>query len=69
MGEFDYGFTDEYYDGSAYEEGRSDAIDEMLDIIKETIRAVSISGINKNFTTLGTLTELYDKFSTLKGGK
>ena len=39
----------------------------VLEIIDDTIRAVSLSGIDRNHIMLGTLIELKDKTLALKG--
>ena len=43
------------------------SIDLVLEIVDNTIRAASLSGINRNLTLLGTLIEVKDEFLALKG--
>ena len=73
MSEFEYGFTDEFYDGSAYDEGRSDAIKEVLEIIdgeRVTLREPKstleeYNAYNKGRDEMRTV--IYKKVLALKG--
>ena len=47
---------------------KNETINAVLEITDDTIRAVSLSGIDRNLIMLGTLIELKDKFLALKGG-
>ena len=63
MGEFDYGFTDEYYNGSEYEEGRSDTINEVLEIIDTVNDDLDFGTKEKGVALL-----IKEKVLALKGG-
>lgn len=48
-------------------ETERNTIDRVVKIIDKTIRAASLSGINRNLTVLGTLLEVKDKVLGLRG--
>ena len=50
-------------------EPKEETIDRVLEIIDETIRAASLSGIYRNLTVLGLLLEVKDGVLALRGGE